>query len=195
MAGAFFFFFFFFATPASHVIVKPERHHPTALLPATAAFEFQVLHLSSPFETMEAESTENLFRAAKRRKFQRRRVGDGREDSPSKQEKSNDNDTVTADAASGEVEADDAAPTTDVIRFRRSFKPRRGGIEFSTAARPSNPTQSAVAAATSSEDADHLNTQTMSSRFKAHSGPEVDMDKHMYYPALLRYDDDCPRSH
>ena len=129
-------------------------------------------------------SPEKFFRPVKRRKFQRRRVDDSGEDpqpEPAAQEdNSNNNYRPTSNLPH---EADDAAPTTDVIRLRRSFRPRRGGIEFSTAPRPASngPSQaeSAMVEATR-EDAEDLKIQAISNRFTAHSGQEVDVDKHMY---------------
>ena len=135
-------------------------------------------------ETDVGPSPENLFRPVKRRKFQRRRVddsgGDPQPESAAREDNSDNNERPTSDAPQ---EADDAAPTTDIIRLRRSFRPRRGGIEFSTAARPASngpsQAQSAMVEATG-EDAEDLKIQAMSNRFTAHSGQEVDVDKHMY---------------
>lgn len=135
-----------------------------------------------------------LFRPVKRRKFLRRRGGDDddhdhdpeshRDTQVAAPEPTSDRQDSTSPASN---EADSSIPATDILKLRKPFRPRKGGIEFSATARPTTGSGAKFSAnETGSEDAEKLKIQAMCDRFTAHTGQKVDVDNHMYDRAGFR---------
>lgn len=121
---------------------------------------------------------EILFRAAKRRKFQRRRP----ENTTSQQEAQASNNDLPA----SQTPRDDSesGPNPDALRRRRLHRSRKSGIEFSTTSRPtpatSDQTNQPSQLATTEEEMESERLRARCDRFTAHTGQTVDVDKHMY---------------
>ncbi|KAL4785817.1 hepatocellular carcinoma-associated antigen 59-domain-containing protein [Aspergillus varians] len=126
---------------------------------------------------MNAESNPNpevLFRPVKRRKFQRRRLGDtdGQQET-----QASDQDVSVFHSSRDDSET---TQTVDALRLRRLHRSRKGGIEFSTTSRPTaDQTDQASLSAATEEDMDSERLRAMCDRFTAHTGQTVDVDKHM----------------
>ncbi|KAL4960939.1 telomere length and silencing 1 family protein [Aspergillus stella-maris] len=125
---------------------------------------------------MDSEADSNpevLFRAAKRRRFQRRR----HEDTGSQQGNRTSNDDNSSQSAQ---DKSDAIQTAEALRLRRLRRSRKGGIEFSTTSRPTaDQTSQTSLTAPTEEDIESERTRAMCDRFTAYTGQTVDVDKHM----------------
>ncbi|KAJ5605862.1 Hepatocellular carcinoma-associated antigen 59 [Penicillium lagena] len=125
---------------------------------------------------MDADATsEPLFRPMKRRKFARRRP-DHESD-----------DIASHSPAIDDDRAPESPPEADYSQQHitgplRRPRPRKGGIEFSTA-RPGadGSRQSRLVPA---EDPENERLQAMGDRFTGYTGQTVDVDKHMYGPSF-----------
>ncbi|KAI9368941.1 hepatocellular carcinoma-associated antigen 59-domain-containing protein [Aspergillus egyptiacus] len=114
------------------------------------------------------------FRPGKRRKFQRRRP----EDADTQEENQVSSDNISVSQSPGKYV--ETVQSTDAIRRRRLQRSRKGGIEFSTTARPSaDQVNKAPVSAATSEDMESERLRAMCDRFTAHTGQTVDVDKHM----------------
>ncbi|KAK2846393.1 hypothetical protein FQN49_005769 [Arthroderma sp. PD_2] len=115
-----------------------------------------------------------LFNPAKRRKFMRRRADDTRlEDEPKTSgHRMTEPDTRTSPVRD-EMETDDTG-VADIVRLRKPYRVRKGGIEFSTSRSARNDSLVPV-----SEAAADGRLSGISDRFVGHSGQKVDVDKHM----------------
>lgn len=126
----------------------------------------------------------SLFRPVKKRKFLRRRPGDSLEDAQGT--------TVEiygqpSDGLSSLPQSDglDTSLSLDAARLRRLQRARKGGIEFSTASRPTSKDDNQKnITCTTAENMESERLQAMSDRFTAHTGQTVDVDKHMYERTL-----------
>ncbi|KAL4939645.1 hypothetical protein BDV06DRAFT_33246 [Aspergillus oleicola] len=126
---------------------------------------------------MDSEADSNpeiLFRAAKRRKFQRRRP----EATDSQQETQASNEDNSA--SQSPQNDSDTAQAAEALRLRRLRRSRKGGIEFSTIVRPTaDQTSQASLTAATEEDIESDRMRAMCDRFTAYTGQTADVDKHM----------------
>ncbi|RAH65848.1 telomere length and silencing 1 family protein [Aspergillus aculeatinus CBS 121060] len=121
----------------------------------------------------------SLFRPVKKRKFLRRRPGDSLEDA---QGTTAEVYGQPSDGLSSLPQSDglDTSLNLDAARLRRLQRARKGGIEFSTASRPtSKDDKQKNITCTTAENMESERLQAMSDRFTAHTGQMVDVDKHM----------------
>lgn len=128
-----------------------------------------------------------LFRPVKRRKFLRRRGGDDDAVDESHRDVQVAEAEPTSDgqdsAPAISDEADTSIHATDILKLRKPFRPRKGGIEFSATSRSATGSGlKSTTNGTGSEDAEALKIQAMCDRFTAHTGQKVDVDNHMYDP-------------
>ncbi|KAL4950067.1 hepatocellular carcinoma-associated antigen 59-domain-containing protein [Aspergillus filifer] len=126
---------------------------------------------------MDSEADSNpevLFRAAKRRKFQRRR----HEDTGSQQGNRTSNEDNSA--SQSPRDESDTVQTAEALRLRRLRRSRKGGIEFSTTSRPTaDQTPQISLTAPTEEDIESERMRAICDRFTAYTGQTVDVDKHM----------------
>ncbi|KAL4927426.1 telomere length and silencing 1 family protein [Aspergillus undulatus] len=124
---------------------------------------------------MEADSNPKvLFRPLKRRKFHRRR--------PQATDSQQEIQALNEDNSASPTPQDDSesVQTADSLRRLRLARSRKGGIEFSTVARPTadQEQQTTVSTATE-EDIENERIRAMCDRFTGYTGGTVDVDKHM----------------
>ena len=93
--------------------------------------------------------------------------------------------TKIPEADSGGPEDGEPTPAmSEILRFRKSHKLRRGGIGFSTANKPSGSggdgNQAGAELSLTEQEDDVGRVLGMDTRFVGHTGQKVDVDKHMY---------------
>ncbi|WEW57949.1 hypothetical protein PRK78_003416 [Emydomyces testavorans] len=124
------------------------------------------------------ELEEPLFNPVKRRKYLRRRPTTPPTESRSAaQDQSVESSVVTPSAIAND---DQAAPIAELLRARKTLRPRRAGIEFSTEPRwSSENTPRASSEASAANDIGNGRLGGISDRFVGLTGQRVDVDRHI----------------
>lgn len=145
-------------------------------------------------ETDLAQNPEPLFRPVKRRKFLRRRVDEepdqlAAEQSPRPSRALDDDNNevardVAASASPNDQEENGETQVADILRLRKPYRARKGGIEFSASSRQRADDDSHDSITVVAPDPESEKIRAMCDRFTAHTGQKVDVDKHMYGSVL-----------
>lgn len=140
-------------------------------------------------ETDLAQNPEPLFRPVKRRKFLRRRVDEepdqlAAEQSPRPSRALDDDNNevardVAASASPNDQEENGETQVADILRLRKPYRARKGGIEFSASSRQRADDDSHDSITVVAPDPESEKIRAMCDRFTAHTGQKVDVDKHM----------------
>ncbi|KAH8704718.1 hepatocellular carcinoma-associated antigen 59-domain-containing protein [Talaromyces proteolyticus] len=125
-----------------------------------------------------AQSPVVSFRPVKRQKYMRKRTHD---DLPIQSQATREQEASPAqDSSLGEQEPsgnDITGSSSNVVRFRKSHRLRKGGIEFSTNRKEDLDQNTQLESALEETETDILRARF--DRFTAHTGQQVDVDKHM----------------
>ncbi|KAK2740259.1 hypothetical protein FQN55_008985 [Onygenales sp. PD_40] len=131
------------------------------------------------------EAQEPLFRPVKRRKFLRKRPDSSLDEaqmqpSPEPEYPAPTEPTDAHFRTSQDDQAETDTSIAEIFRRRKALKARRGGIEFTAAAKPTGEgTGESSEVDLAAQDAEDMRLQGISDRFVAHTGQKVDVNKHM----------------